>query len=335
MKTVICVLLTGCMVGGAISAQEALSVCSAAQMEVTVDGEWTEGASMPTPRSELGAAALDGVVYVAGGLVSDGITDAFESYNVADDEWTILAALPVGLHHLGIAALDDKIYVTGGYADMNFTPDARVWVYDPETDAWTQLNDLPEAIGAHQLVNVDDTLYIVGGVPQGTTLWAYDVESDIWDTSLAEMPTAREHLGATSLNGQLIVVGGRWSQGNLAVVETYDPESDRWETLPEMPTARGGFNVAAVDGAVYAAGGEAFVGAGCTFDRAEVYDAETETWMRLPDMPTPRHGLSMAGVDGHWIVIGGATGAGGMTFETTSDRVEIFTPAGEAGSGSN
>jgi hypothetical protein len=35
----------------------------------------------------------------------------------------------------------------------------------------------------------------------------------------------------------------------------------------------------------------------------------------------------MAGVDGQWIIIGGATGAGGMTFESTSDRVEIFTPA--------
>jgi hypothetical protein len=36
----------------------------------------------------------------------------------------------------------------------------------------------------------------------------------------------------------------------------------------------------------------------------------------------------MAGVDGRWIVIGGATGAAQMTYQTTSDKVEIFTPAG-------
>jgi N-acetylneuraminic acid mutarotase len=260
-------------------------------------------------------------------LVADGISTAFEAYNVEDDEWTTLAPLPVGLHHLGIAALDDKIYVTGGYADMDFTPDVRAWVYDPQTDEWSQLSDLPEAIGAHQMVNVDDRLYIVGGVPQGTTLWVYDPETDTWDTSLTPLPTAREHLGATALDGKLVVVGGRWSEGNLAAAEAYDPSTNEWETLPEMPTARGGFNVSAVDGSIYAGGGEAFIGDGCTFNRAEVFDPEGQMWHRLPDMPTPRHGLTMAGVDGRWIIVGGATGAGGMTFETTSDKVEIFTPA--------
>lgn len=330
MRTMLVTVVLMCVVSGLVFAQDMPIVCSAAPIDVTVEGEWTEGAPMPTPRSELGAAVWESVVYVAGGLTADGISDAFESYHVANDEWTTLAALPVGLHHLGIAALDGKIYVTGGYEDMNFTPDARAWVYDPETDEWRQLNDLPEPIGAHQLVNVDDRLYIVGGVPQGTMLWAYDAENDSWDTTLTPMPTAREHLGATALDGRLIVVGGRWSQGNLAAAEAYDPEIDTWETLPEMPTARGGFNVTAVNGNVYAGGGEAFSGdSGCTFNRAEVYDAETQMWARLPDMPTPRHGLTMAGVDGRWIVIGGATGAGGMTFETTSDRVEIFSPSGE------
>jgi hypothetical protein len=318
------VMLTS-VVGIAAQETETPMVCSAADLDVTVAGEWTEGQPMPTPRSELGAAALDSVIYVAGGLVSDGISDAFEAYDVETDEWTALAPLPVGLHHFGIAALDGRIYVSGGYADMQFTPDVRTWVYDPETDEWTRLNDLPEAIGAHQMVNVEDTLYIVGGVPQGTALWGYDSATDTWDTSLSPMPTAREHLGATSLDGRLIVVGGRWSQGNLAAAEAYDPETDQWEILPDMPTARGGFNVAAVDSRIYAGGGEAFIGEGCTFNRAEVFDAETEIWERLPDLPTPRHGLTVAGVDGRWFVIGGATGAGQMTFETTSDKIEIFT----------
>lgn len=310
-----------------VAAQEAPRVCDAAALDVTAAGEWTEGAPMPTPRSELGAAVLDGVIYVAGGLILGGISDAFEAYDVTTDKWATVVPLPVALHHLGIAALDGKIYITGGYADMQFTPDARMWTYDPATDSWTQLNELPQPIGAHQMVNVDGTLYIVGGVPQGTTLWAYDSQTDTWDTTLSPMPTAREHLGAAALDGRLVVVGGRWSQGNLATVEAYDPITDEWEALPDMPTPRGGFSVAAVDSKVYAGGGEFFIGGSCTYNRAEVFDAETQTWARLPDMPTPRHGLTMAGVDGQWIVVGGATGAAQMTFETTSNRVEIFTPA--------
>lgn len=310
---------------GCVAAQTADRICDAAALDVTVEGEWSEGAPMPTPRSELGAAALNGVIYIAGGLTND-VSDAFEAYDVAADSWETLQPLPIGLHHLGIAAYNDQIYVAGGFTDLNFTPDARVWTYDPEADTWTQLNDLPSPVGAHLLVVVDETLYLVGGVPGGTTLWAYNADDDSWKTSVAPMPTAREHLGATALEDRLIVVGGRWTAGNLQTVEAYDPVSDNWETLPDMPTPRGGFNVAAVDGRVYAAGGEEFSSGGCTFNRAEVYDPVDEAWARLPDMPTARHGLTMASVDGRWYVIGGATGAGGDTFTTTSDEVEIFTP---------
>jgi N-acetylneuraminic acid mutarotase len=326
MKTLMAVviLLLGAIV---VTAQAEPRICDAAVLDVTAVGEWSEGTPMPTPRSELGAAVLDGLIYVAGGLLPNGISDTFETYDVATGEWATLAPMPVGLHHLGMAALDGKIYVTGGYADAQFTPDARAWVYDPAADAWTALNDLPEPIGAHQMVNVDDTLYIVGGVPQGTTLWAYDAAADAWDTTLAPLPTAREHLGATAVDGRLIVIGGRWTQGNLAAAEAYDPATDTWESLPDMPTPRGGFQVTAIDSKVYAGGGEFFLRGSCTFNRAEVFDVEAQTWERLPDMPTPRHGLTMASVNGQWVIMGGATGAAAQTYQTTSERVEIFTPA--------
>ena len=41
-------------------------------------GTWSRGAPMPTPRGELGAAAVDGKIYVIGAF--SGATDANEAY---------------------------------------------------------------------------------------------------------------------------------------------------------------------------------------------------------------------------------------------------------------
>jgi Kelch motif protein len=49
------------------------------------DGAWTRAAPMPTARSEIAAAALDGRIYVAGGLTALGTSNVFESYDPAED----------------------------------------------------------------------------------------------------------------------------------------------------------------------------------------------------------------------------------------------------------
>ena len=49
---------------------------------------------MPTARSELAAAALDGRIYVAGGIAQWGTTAAFEAYDPATDRWEELPPLP-------------------------------------------------------------------------------------------------------------------------------------------------------------------------------------------------------------------------------------------------
>src|SRR5918994_2227304 len=87
--------------------------CAAAQ-DVT-QAPWTRAAPMPTSRSELAAAALDGRIYVAGGIAQWGTTTAFEAYDPAIDRWEELPPLPEAVHHLAAAATNVRIYVTGGY----------------------------------------------------------------------------------------------------------------------------------------------------------------------------------------------------------------------------
>ena len=63
-----------------------------------------------------------------------------------------------------------------------------------------------------------------------------------------------------------------------------------------------------------------------TFDQHEAYSPATDTWATLPALPTARHGLASAAVAGRWYVLGGGAQAGGATYNTLTNLVEVFTP---------
>lgn len=282
---------------------------------------------MPTPRSEVVAAALDGLIYVVGGLTSEGGLNTFEAYDPAANTWFVLPPIPEARHHTAMAALDGRIYVTGGYGRNGFGRILRTnWVYDPGVAIWSEAPPMPSDRAAHAMVAVGQRLFVVGGVNWNPgSVWSFDPATGEWDTSWAQIPNVREHTAAAALDGMLYVIGGRWPRGNLNVAEVLDPGTNSWTRLPPMPSPRGGLTAAAVGGRIHVAGGEELTG-GQTYDAHEAFDPVSGTWESLPPLPTARHGLASAAMDGIWYVIGGATGAGGRTYTTLSDTVEAFTP---------
>lgn len=295
---------------------------------IAAQGEWRSGEAMPTARSEFAAAELGGRLYVAGGIAQFGTTDAFEVYDPESDSWRELAPLPEAAHHLGLAALDGRIYTTGGYADLRFRPDRKAaWVYDPEADAWEKIADMPGLRAAHRLVALDCKIHVVGGVgPDSTALWAYDPATDAWDESLAPLPTAREHLAVAVAEDELYVIAGRRKgEGNLSVVEAYDPAADSWRRISDLPAPRGGHTAASIQGRIHVTGGED-LDAGVTFAEHWVYDPAADRWDPAPAMPTARHGVDSAAIAGRWYVPGGGKSAGYWTILSLTSRLEIYTP---------
>ena len=212
---------------------------------------WTPGTPMPTPRSELAAAALRGRIYVAGGIAQLGTTAAFEAYDPAQGSWEELPALPEAVHHPAAAATADRVYIAGGYTDLRFSAMSRhAFAYDPEARTWAAIADLPAPRAAHAMAALAGKLYVVGGVGPGSEdVWVYDPATDRWDGLRAPLPTRREHLAVAVLDDKLLVVGGRWGDaGNLATLETYDPATGRWTRGPDMPTPRSGLTAGALAG---------------------------------------------------------------------------------------
>lgn len=98
---------------------------------------WSTGSPMPTARSGLSTASLNGIIYAAGGEVQDdkALTAfrAFEAYHPASDTWWSLPPMLLPRHECIMAAVGNRIHVAGGSVQSAIVPAPKGVSF--ETDA--------------------------------------------------------------------------------------------------------------------------------------------------------------------------------------------------------
>lgn len=279
---------------------------------------WTTGASMPTARTEVAGAVLDGKIYVIGGYDESGkTTDVVEVYDPLTDRWSRASSLPEPEDHAAAATNNGKLYVVGGYITVGGqrTSTNNSFIYDPSADKWEEIKSMPTPRGALTANFINDILYVIGGQDASrktvSTNEAYDPKTDTW-TERQPMPTIRHHHASAVIEGKLFVIGGRQTDKspdlNIGTNEAYDPKLDKWTSFAAMPTKRSGLTAAALSNDVYVFGGEHPFDDGkplMTFDVTEIYHPKTDTWTSGLPLPTARHGLTAGEVNGTIYVIGG------------------------------
>lgn len=225
--------------------------------------------------------------------------------------WSERPPLPTPRAGLAAAELNGKLYVLGGYNGVH-TYENTLEEYDPTTNRWTSRAPMPTARWGLGLAAIGGKLYAIGGsrtAGQVGTLEVYDPATDTWTTK-TPMPTVRLSPGVAVVNGVLYVIGG-WVNnggpnthlGRLSTVEAYDPATDRWTTKAPMPTPRYALGVAAVDGVIYAIGGEH------GFDvvrTVEAYDPATDRWTTRTPMPVGRYVFGIGVLHGKIYVAAGS-----------------------------
>jgi N-acetylneuraminic acid mutarotase len=136
---------------------------------------------------------------------------------------------------------------------------------------------------------------------------------------VAPMPVGMSSNAVLGKDGQIYVMGGTGFNPAFSVLadaEAYDPKTDKWQLIAQVPTRRGGAGVAAgPDGRIYVIGGgtsrNKFL-VDPTMNVVEAYDPATKSWTRVKSLPTPRPpaAVTAKGADGRARIyaIGGRNG---------------------------
>lgn len=222
--------------------------------------------------------------------------------------WSQLSPLGEGpRQETAVVALDGVVYVIGGFGDSLNMVDV-VEIYDPAADRWESASPLPVRMHHANAAVVDDEIFVVGFLGSNFDadgrIFVYDAAADAW-SERDPMPNEQRR-GASAvgvIDGQIYVAGGIRG-GAVADFSRYDPATEQWETLEDVPRVvdHAGFGV--VDGKLVIAGGRD-TDIGAHTDQVDIYDPQTETWTQAAPMPTSRGGVASAVVDGELYVIGG------------------------------
>jgi non-specific serine/threonine protein kinase len=277
---------------------------------------WRELQPADTPRQQAPGAIVAGTAWVVGGL-TDGpqgtpvATRTVEGFDTAIGQWKTGPELPIPLHHAMAANYKGTLVVMGGWIpkgpDLSATTSNRVFAL--RGGRWVELPHMRSPRAAGAAATVGDKLVVAGGQANDRLVPGVEVFDGKQWTPATDIPTPREHVAAASDGNFMYVVGGRDldPDKNSAALERFDPSSDTWEKLPDMPTPLGGLGAAIVEGRLLAVGGETSTD---VLDTALAYDIARRKWSKAPSLRTPRHGMAVVSFGNTVYALEGARKAG-------------------------
>lgn len=221
---------------------------------------WRLGPVLPQPNNHGMAAVVDGVIYLIGGQTDPNraYVDTVYALDPKVGKWVEKARMPTA-RSAGVAVvLDGKIYVAGGRPPRGHD----FAVYDPKADRWETLPNLPSQRNHIVGAAINGRMYVVGGRLEGgfqsektTAFEAFDPTTRRW-TAAAPMLKGRSGMNGVMAYGCLHVWGGEHASGMFPDHDVYDPRTDKWVKLPDMPIPVHGVTGAAfVNGLIWAVGG--------------------------------------------------------------------------------
>ena len=133
---------------------------------------WNEKTRMPTPRYGQSSCALNGEVYMMGGMdrwADDDACTTVEVYDPAQDTWTTKAEMLIPRANFATCVLNGKIYALGGTYNFYQGEHNTIEVYDPAQDTWTMLPNMPRGRMGPAASVVNGKIYIIGGADGAET----------------------------------------------------------------------------------------------------------------------------------------------------------------------
>ncbi|XP_046903241.1 kelch-like ECH-associated protein 1A [Hypomesus transpacificus] len=205
--------------------------------------QWSQHASLNTPRNRVGVGVVDGNIYAVGGSQGSTHHSTVERWDPETNRWTFVSPMSVARLGAGVGSCGGHLYVVGGFDGQNRWNTAER--YHPDTNTWHQLAPMSSVRSGLGLVCVDSYLYAVGGYDgrnQLSSMERYSVSRDVWEP-VASMQHCRSALGVTVYQGRIFVLGGFNQAGFLSSVECYCPDTNEWTYVTDMPLGRSGMGI--------------------------------------------------------------------------------------------
>jgi N-acetylneuraminic acid mutarotase len=203
---------------------------------------------MPYAARELTASLLpNGFIHIAGGTDGSSYKNFSYWYDPYNNTWTAKNNLPVTWVDGRVGNLPDgRIIIAGG--SVNNDNGARVtttYIYDPDTDTYELTSPLLFGVGNHVSTTMADGRTIsVGGVLPGnltSSLYTqiFDPSTMSWSLG-ADAPFAHNDYAGIAATpcGTVYLWGGGTGPSvftGIKRVDAYDPSTDTWSTIPDLP----------------------------------------------------------------------------------------------------
>ncbi|MEK7286941.1 MAG: fibronectin type III domain-containing protein, partial [Elusimicrobiota bacterium] len=168
---------------------------------------WSAKAPLAARRESFAAQAMDGKIYLIGGLDGSGNFQSLnEEYDPQADTWATKAPMPAPRSQIAAATQGGKIYVFGGWDGNFFNIKSMTEVYDPVSNIWAKRANM--GLGRRQAAAAaaNGKIYVISG--------SFGTNSDLADNNEEYDPgTSNKFINLTPGAGQSFKAKARNSQG--------------------------------------------------------------------------------------------------------------------------
>ena len=237
-------------------------------------------------------------------------------------DWEAAAGLNGARDQFAAGLIGDTFYVFGGNGNPNGTNLSSLEIGDAASGSWRYGTSNSQGVEEVSGAVVDDAFFVFGawgsGSPYGVFNFVekYDPATDQW-ASLTPKPTTVSSAPTAVYNGEIFVFGGYYAneasdaQTHYTVVEAYNPATDSWRTVTNMPKAYSNFAVSVYQGRAYLIGGfYSQDGQYLPHTGVVLYDFASDTWSTggpsaLPSVRGFSYAHAAPVVDGKIYLVGG------------------------------
>jgi Kelch motif len=284
---------------------------------------WVLKADLPLAHRNGKAVASNGRIYYIGGYCTE-TEESWETsnyeYDPQEDKWQVKEKIPIGRSNFAIASFENRIFVIGGDTLLPGND-----CYLPEEGEWKTLSSLLIPRQHIDCGRIGKEIYVVGGLirdmnpPEDSklripiiatnTVEIYNIEENKWIKG-NPLPEARHGVQVAVVNDKLYTIGGAYDQTKgymfSSAFNYYNPELDKWESLPNIPIPLLAPGVAVINERIFIIGGSTIEnGAQAVSNKVFVYNVKKNNWELASSLPK---GIQFAGVtcfDNKIYIIGG------------------------------